>query len=228
MGAHTTQPAGRELRTQSDALGSCPLKNPQHEKLAREYAGGATMAAAWRTIGRDSAIGNQWRTFRRADIQARVKYLRDQFNEMAGIGLAALQARLLRIADANVVELFEADERGALRLRDLTKLPAAVTTPITELSIDKDGAVKVKSADKLHAIDSLIKTVGGFAPENSDGPKGTTLEDLIHASMAKSDTKVAFQVVTGVPRTPDEPPVNQSNGATKSAAAQRRIRRLEF
>ena len=217
-----------DLQRRDDALGSRPLKNPQHEKLAREYAAGASKAEAWRTIGRDPAIGNQSRTFQRPDILARVEHLRGAFNRMAGISLAALQARLLRMADANVVELFEADKRGALRLRDLTTLPAAVTAPITELTIDKDGAVKVKCADKLHAIDSLIKTVGGFAPENSDGAKGTTLEDLVRASMEKSDTKVAFQVVTGVPRTPDEPRVDERTGATDSVAARPGVRRLEF
>ena len=125
---------------------------------------------------------------------------------MAGISLAALQARLLRIADANVIRFFETFG-GRLKLRDLTTLPEAATAPISEFNIDKNGAVKIKTADKLHAIDSLIKTIGGFGPENPDGAKGTTLEDLVRASMERSDTKVAFQVETGVPRSPDGPPI---------------------
>jgi hypothetical protein len=164
--------------------GSKALKNPRHEKLAREVAGGNSMAAGWREAGLDPKASNASRTFRRPEIQERVEFLRQEFNRMAGISLAALQARLLRIADANVLDLFEADEKtGKLRLKDLTKLPPAITAPIRELQIDEDGAVKLKTADPLHAIDSLLRTIGGFAPERDDGGKGTTLEDLIRASM---------------------------------------------
>jgi hypothetical protein len=165
-----------------DQPGSSPLKNPEHEKLAREHAAGASMAEAWRAVGRDPALGNQSRTFRRPNIQARVEYLRGEFNRMAGISLAALQARLLRIADANVVSYFEADEHGRLRLRDLTALPSAVTAPIAELRVEADGAVKLKTADKLHAIDSLLKTVNGFAPEDTVNV-AVSLETLIAQSM---------------------------------------------
>jgi hypothetical protein len=127
------------------------------------------MAESWRAIGRDPAIGNQSRTFRRPEIQARVEYLRSEFNRMAGISLAALQARLLRIADCNVVEFFEMDTASkTLKLRDVTTLPRAATMPIAELQIDAEGAVKLTVADKLGAIGALLKTVGGFAPEQHD------------------------------------------------------------
>jgi hypothetical protein len=58
-------------RDEDRASGSSPLKNPEHEKLAREHAGGASLAEAWRAVGRDPALGNQSRTFRRPNIQAR-------------------------------------------------------------------------------------------------------------------------------------------------------------
>jgi hypothetical protein len=201
------QRTGFDLRERDNSTpGSRPLKNPRHEKLAREYAAGASKAEAWRAIGRDPTIGNQSRTFQRADIQARVEYLRGEFNRMAGVSLAALQARLLRMADANVVSFFEANASGRLKLRDLTKLSDAVTAPITELQIDEDGAVKLKVADKLHAIDSLIKSIGGFAPEAASGGNKLTLEDVVMASIERgAGSKIAMQVVTGVPRSPDGP-----------------------
>jgi hypothetical protein len=217
---------GYDLQERNDAPGSRALKNPQHEKLAREYAAGASKAEAWRAIGRDPTIGNQSRTFQRADIQARVEYFRGEFNRMAGVSLAALQARLLRMADANVVNFFEASEGGRLKLRDLTKLSEAATAPITELNIDKDGAVKVKVADKLHAVDSLLKTIGGF-DRDAQSSSGTTLEDLVRASMGNSDTRVAFQVVTGVPRSPDGPPAGPE-AANSAAAASPGVRQLQF
>jgi hypothetical protein len=185
-------------------LGSAPLKNSQHEKLAREYAAGASKAEAWRAIGRNPSVGNQSRTFRRTDICARVEFLRGEFCRQAGISLAALQARLLRIADANVVAFFEV-RGGRLRLRDLTEMSSAVTAPISELNVAADGAVKLKIADRLHAIDSLLKTIGGFS-EKPDDSRGMTLEDLVIKSMqSEGTTKVAFQVITGVPRSPDRP-----------------------
>jgi hypothetical protein len=169
-------------RDEERAPGAAPLKNPEHEKLAREHAAGASMAEAWRAVGRDPALGNQSRTFRRPNIQARVEYLRGEFNRMAGISLAALQARLLRIADCNVVEFFEMDTASKrLQLRDVTTLPRAATMPIAELQIDAEGAVKLKVADKLGAIGALLKTVGGFAPEQHD--HSMSLEALIMQSM---------------------------------------------
>jgi hypothetical protein len=98
---------------------------------------------------------------------------------MAGLSLASLQARLLKIADCNVVGFFEADEHGRLRLRDLTALPSAATAPISELRV---GAVKVKTCDKLHALDSLLKTINGFAPEDAVNV-AVSLETLIAQSM---------------------------------------------
>jgi hypothetical protein len=190
------------LQHHETASGSKALKNPRHEKLAREVAGGNSMAVAWREAGLDPKASNASRTFRRPEILARVEYLRGEFNKMAGLSLAALQARLLRIADADLVGFFEADEKtGQLRLRDLTKLPASVTGPISELRIDADGAIKLKIADKLHAIDSLIKTIGGFAPERDQGSGGRTLEDIIYESMADGRGGAAkIELIAGVPR----------------------------
>jgi hypothetical protein len=191
-----------------DAPGSLPLKNPKHEKLAREYAAGASMADAWRAIGYDPGKSNNaWRTFQRPEIQSRVENLRAEFNKMAGVSLAALQARWLRFADANLVSFFEADERGAIRVRDLTKLPRAITAPISELNIDKDGGIKIKIVDRLHALDSLAKTIGAFVPE-TDPDRGLTLEEVVRQSMTHRQP-VAIQVLTNVPQprdlaTPDE------------------------
>jgi hypothetical protein len=194
--------------------GSLPLKNAVHERLAREHAAGASQAEAWRTIGRIS--NNSSRTFRRPEIQARIEFLRRQFNEMAGVSLAALQARLLRFADANVVaDFFESGKNGRLKLRDLPSLPRAVTAPITEMQVDKNGAVRLKLVDKIHAVDSLLKTIGGFEPD-AKGGGGTTLEELVRASMEKGDTKVAFQVETGAHRSPDGPPADRRPSAPRA------------
>jgi hypothetical protein len=188
------------------ASGSRPLKNPKWEALAREYASGESQAGAWRVVfGREPSTGNASSTFRREAIQARVEYLRGEFVKMSGVSLAALQARLLTLADANICDFFVAESSGTstrLKLRDLTKLPRAVTAPITELQIDEDGKLKLKTADKLHALECLIKTVGGFVPEKEEN-RGVTLEDLVLGSMNReTQTHITMEVVTGA-RSPD-------------------------
>jgi len=81
----------QQLAPRDDEVpGSVPLKNPMFERLAREHASGMSMAQAFLAIGRKP--DNAWRTFRRPAIQARVEYLRDEFNRMSGISLAAMQA----------------------------------------------------------------------------------------------------------------------------------------
>jgi hypothetical protein len=82
MGVH--QQIGRS----GAEAGSLPLKNAAHERLAREHVSGASRAEAWRALGRKG--NNSSRTFRSPEIQARVEFLRRQFNEQAGISLAAL------------------------------------------------------------------------------------------------------------------------------------------
>jgi hypothetical protein len=184
------------------ALGSKPLKNPRHEKLAREYAAGATRADAWRAVfGREPNTGNASRTFRRTDIQDRVEYLRGEFCRQAGVSLASLQARYLRLIDSNVIDYFEAvplpgGGPARLQLRDLTKLHRSLTTAISELAVDGDGAVKVKVVDRLHALDSLAKTIGAFS-DKAESPGGINLEQIIAQS-------VKFNVVTGANEPRDE------------------------
>jgi hypothetical protein len=181
-----TAKTGRELRRRdADAPepGSLPLVNSRHETLAREFAAGNSMTDAWRAIGRDPAKSNNaWRTFRRPDIQARIEYLRSEWNRLAGLSLGALQTRLLRIADANVVDFFEADATTKrLRLRNLTELPRVITSAIAELQIDAKGAVKVRTSDRLRALEVLLKTIGA---DPDDSSAAMTLEQLILGSMA--------------------------------------------
>jgi terminase small subunit-like protein len=203
------QSRGRELRTRADdALGpgSSPLKNPAHEKLAREFAAGASMSDSWRAIGRDPAKSNNARrTLRRQEIQERIEYLRGEFNYQAGISLAALQARLLRIADANVVDFFEADATTKrLRVRDLTELPRVVTGTIAELQVDAKGAVKIKTSDRLGALNALLKTIGA----DPEAEKGLTLEELILGSIRDRETGgFRVEVAAGAPNnSPGRPP----------------------
>jgi hypothetical protein len=227
MGGQIEQ-SQREVRD-AKASGSVPLKNPKFEKLSREFAAESRQADAWRAVyGRDPSTGNPSRTFARPEIIARIEFLRAEFTRQAGVSLAALQVRLLRIADASVTDLLErvrpqeGKESAAgstLRLRDITKLPANATAAISELEIDGDGVrlKTTKTTDRLHAIDSLLKTIGGFQPEDADR-RGSTLEDLILAARKGGGSAVQLNVVTGVPRRPDDPPPRTIHGMSAPAS----------
>jgi hypothetical protein len=69
----------------------------------------------------------------------------------------------------------------------------------------------------------VIKTVGGFQPDEERG-QGTTLEQIIWASM-KNKEPVRMSVVTGVPRSPDEPPPSghTPNGSALASAKTYRL-----
>ena len=224
MGPQAAQSTGRELRTRVDDAsgpGSSPLKNPAHERLAREYAAGASMSDAWRAIGRDPAKSNNARrTFRRAEIQERIEFLRGEFNRMAGVSLAALQSRLLRICDVNIVQdFFEMDATTKrLRLRnDLPDLPRVVTSSIAELQIDAKGAVKLKTTDRLGAINLLLKTIGVDDPDST----GMTLEQLVLGSMQnKQPGSFRLEVATGAP--------NNSPGRAPQTINESSVRRIRL
>lgn len=158
-------------RDSEQVLGSKPLKSPRHEKLAREFAAGASKADAWRAVfGREPNTGNASRTIRR-------------------FSLAALQGRLLRIADADAADLLQ-NNSGKLQLRDLRTIPAAAKAAISEIEIGDDGTITLKTtkaADRLHAIDSLLKTIGGFESEDAGLQIGDVNYEIICNVPIRSD-----------------------------------------
>jgi hypothetical protein len=154
------------------------LKNPKHEAFCREAAGGLSYDQAWVAIGNSAASNNVGRLVRRLEIQARIAELREEFNRSSGINLAYLQQKLLPIATSDLTRYFHRSRDGKLKLRDVTKLPPELRSALAELRIDPDGSVTIKPWDKIGAINSLIKTVGGFAPRHIEitGKNGGPIE----------------------------------------------------
>jgi hypothetical protein len=139
------------------------LRNPKHESICRDVAGGASWDHAWVLAGNSPNSRNVGRLKSDPRIQARVAELRAEFNAAGGIQLRWLQEQLLPIATSDVTSYFEADDAGKLALRDVTKLPPELRSALSELRIDSDGQVTVKTWNKTDAINSLLKTTGGFA-----------------------------------------------------------------
>jgi hypothetical protein len=172
-----------------------PLANPSHEAMARDVAGGMSQWAAWLAAGHDPKNRNYQRLFKRPEIIDRVAELRAEFNEAAGIHLRYLQEKLLGIATTDATEFFEPRPySSSLRLKDPKTLAPQMRAAVSEMYIDRGGRVGIKLESKLHAIDSLLKTIGGFAPSQVEvsGPGGAPLavliEHLLHPdNLAKLD-----------------------------------------
>jgi Terminase small subunit len=142
------------------------LRNPTHEAMCRDVAGGMSREAAWRAAGFGSR--NSTRFFKRPAIAKRVDELRVEFNEAAGIHLRYLQEKLLCIVTTDATEFFEQRPYStSLRLKDPKTLPSQMRASVAEMYIDKGGRVGIKLESKLHALDSLLKTIGAFSDGTS-------------------------------------------------------------
>jgi len=145
------------------------LENPTHEAMCRDVAGGMSEWAAWLAAGYDPKNKNYRRHFKREEVVARIAELRDEFNEAAGIHLRYLQEKLLAIVTTDVTAFFEQRPYStALRLKDPTTLPAHMRAAVSEMFVDRNGKIGVKLESKTNALDTLIKTIGGFAPDRVD------------------------------------------------------------
>jgi len=138
------------------------LRNPVHDSMCRDVAGGMSREAAWRAHGFGSR--NSTRFFKRPEVAARVDELRDEFNKGSAISLAYLQERLLALTKADVGHYLEKRPYSdKLRVRDITGLPPELRACISEVTIDKNGTLNFKLHDKVKAIESLLRSIGAIA-----------------------------------------------------------------
>lgn len=172
------------------------LKNPKHEAFCREVAGGLNYRQAWISVGNNVASNNFGKLARRPEVQARVAELREEFNRTAGIKVEYLREKLLPIATSDVTRYFRRGRGGKLVLRDVTKLPAELRAALSELRVEPDGTVTIKAWDKIGAINSLLKTVGGFAPQRIEltGKDGGPVETFDALPPLEIMRRLAFSV----------------------------------
>ncbi|MDI1345320.1 MAG: hypothetical protein PSV22_14635, partial [Pseudolabrys sp.] len=122
--------------------------------------------------------------------------LRAEFNASAKISLGYMQEKLLGFANCDITRYFEHTAGGRLKLRDVTQLPPELRSALSELRVDAKGAVVVKMVDKLGAYNSLIKTIGGFAPERIEvtGANGGPVETLDVPTEIEAARRLAWMV----------------------------------
>jgi hypothetical protein len=144
------------------------LRNPKYEAFCRELAAGSDVRDAYTSAGFKPHRANGSRLRRRPDVAARISELQKQNEERAGISADRVIIEIGRVAFGNLAAFFEwsstggapAGQCGKLTVRDITVLPEAVTASLQELKIDDEGAVTVKLAPKLPALERLAELIG--------------------------------------------------------------------
>jgi hypothetical protein len=194
------------------------LEKPQEKPLNRQQLAFAReLGVAIAAGGRDDDLVKAYEragyapdrgNARRLAADRRVKAIADESCKealrLAGLHIGYLQAKALELLHASptaihrtiarFIEVIENDEGEAVFVRfrknltpeELTELDA-VTWPLSEFKIDKDCVVTVKLPDKKALIEMLAKQLG----HGKDDP-------------ANVNMGVTLQVITGVPRAPDE------------------------
>lgn len=149
--------------------------NPKQKAFARELgvalaSGDRTFEGAYVKAGYRRNRGNA----ARLATDPRVRIIADEAAAEAlkhsGLHLAYLQAKLLEMVHANVYDVHRKvamalrRPEGEMTLAEEAALLAA-TWPLSEMAVDKDGALRVKLPDKKQLIETVLKTMpGGLAP----------------------------------------------------------------
>lgn len=100
--------------------------------------------------------------------------------------------KLGRVADADMGQFFEWDSEGVIRFKASKNMPPELTALVREITIDKDGGVKLKLHDPLRAAE-ILSRVGSIAltREKVEVEGKLTLEQLVEASLKPKAEPVA-------------------------------------
>lgn len=173
--------------------------NRQQLAFARELGvaiakGGrdADLVVAYEAAGYAPERGNA----RRLAADPRVRKIADEACQealrLSGLHIGYLQARALELLHASPTKIHRTIvmHQAALKTASITpeQLAAfdaeldAVTWPLTEFKIDKDGIISIKLPDKKALIEMLAKQLGHGKDDPANVNVDVTLEQLIAAS----------------------------------------------
>jgi hypothetical protein len=138
-------------------------------------------------------------------VKARLKELANYSAQLAGIDAGWAQIKLKSMVEANIDDYLSPPDKDGYRYFDLSQVSREKLGQLTELAQDEiteamgddEGTrrtrkIKVRLPDKISALSLLAKIA-------------RWVEDAPTASASASANTVVMQVVTSVPRAPDEP-----------------------
>jgi hypothetical protein len=141
------------------------LRNSRHERFAVEVASMVPIARAYVLAGFPDtqwARPNGSRLAHTPTIAARIQELREEFSKNAAIHLEYLQALLLQIATANVIDFFKTNENGKVVLKPISELDRDQTAAVSALKVSELGILDLKLHNKVEAINVLLKSMGAI------------------------------------------------------------------
>jgi len=146
------------------------LRNPRHERFALELAEMKKPVDAYRiagfTVSPGSGAANARKLARNPAVKKRVQELVARAIEYSDVTRIKTVVQIDRVARANLVDFFDVvfddKKQPKLRLKDLSKLPRAMTDAVKSLKIKDDGAIELELHDKNQANFTLLKYLGGI------------------------------------------------------------------
>lgn len=140
------------------------LRNPKRERFAVEVASMVPVGRAYVLAGyRDSswARPNGSRLAYEPQVAARIEELRGEFRKSAALSVEYLQALLLPVAEANVLDFFKS-ENGELVPKPISELKREHTAALAAIKVDKTGTVELKFHNKTEAVNVLLRSIGAI------------------------------------------------------------------
>jgi Terminase small subunit len=184
------------------------LVNPHHELFVREWVeleldcDPKARAKAYERAGYAPGVENARRLSNTIDVKARFRELFGQALEYRDVRIAAVVNRIDRIGRANLVDFFERGPEGKLQLKDITTLPRELTDALAAIEWDEDGNPKLKLWDKNQANFTLLKHMGGIAPEQT-GATNVVNVGAFFAGLSVDDQRALAEALEAIPNGPE-------------------------
>jgi terminase small subunit-like protein len=147
------------------------LRNPKRELFAIEVASGTPLDRAYAAAGYK---GGKWarpngaKLAQNPKVAQRIGELQQHYALQGGLQAAYIQAKLLPLIEADVRQLFEKDQNGKSRLRNLTELPDGIAASLSSVKVDKDGEIhEFKLANKTDAARTLLQSIGAIIEQHA-------------------------------------------------------------
>ena len=147
------------------------LRNPRRELFAIDVASGTPLDRAYVAAG---FKGGRWarpnasKLAHQPEVGVRIGELQQQYALQGGLQAAYIQAKLLPLIEADIRQLFEKDQNGKPRLRNLTELPDGIAASLSSVKVDKDGEIhEFKLANKTDAARTLLQSIGAIIEQHA-------------------------------------------------------------
>jgi hypothetical protein len=202
--------------------GFAPLRNDRHEKFAFKRAllmpkAEAYRAAGWTAKDDHAAAGNASRLERRADVAARIAYLRRHGDEqILHAKRERLEEFLWTVHESNVAALWETvevekrDKKGNLITGEdgkpvmvkrqvpklLSDLPEDVARTVETCGVDENGRVIPKPYSKMQANQELRKLlgIGVVAGAGGDGEVARLSDAELIAQLSNQARELGIEI----------------------------------